>query len=408
MDTLKNYKAHFPVFTTQPSLTYLDSAATTLIPDVVAKSHYHAQCHLHANVGKGMYPLSEQGNQQITSVKEKVKQLIQAGHIDQILFTENATTAIHLVAQGAIKPAIKPHHNIVVSISEHHANFLPWQQLSQVFGIELRTIDVNEHGRICQQQLRAKTDENTLLVALCHVSNVLGQMNDVATLTKIAKQYNATVLIDGAQAIAHTEVDVQQIGCDYYVFSGHKMYAGAGVGVLYCRDQTGESLAPVVLGGGIVNAVAVDQTKYIRGISKLRAGSANLAAIVALGSAIDWLASIGNTSRTARSAFIHDYCLKRLVALKAVNLLVAAEYQDRLGLISFTIAGVHSHDTASLMAQQNIAVRAGHHCAQPLHSALNIKDSVRISIGLYNSTEDIDRMITVLEEAIALLGLAND
>lgn len=395
------WKVEFPVFEQQPTLTYLDSAATTLTPEVVAKSMYHYQCFSHANSHKGLYQLSANATQLVEDNRDKIARFIGASCGSEITFTSGTTEAINILAHSLVRPKLAPVHNIVISSAEHHANLLPWQKICRDIGAQLRIAPLNDLGVIDLALLEALIDENTVLVAINHVSNVLGTVNDIKAITALAHAKAALVLVDGAQAVGHMPVNVKQLECDFYVFSAHKMYGPTGCGVLWAKTDLMEGAEPYNLGGGIVNKVTFEHTSYITGAQKFEVGSRNVAAIVGLGAAIDFIENITWPEITAYYQLLSQHLYDGLKTIDEIKPLVPLQV-DAI-LVSINVGHVHAHDVATILDDQNIAVRAGHHCAQPLHKLLGCKTSIRASLGLYNSAEDIENLIAGLKHSLALM-----
>ena len=400
---------HFPAtssssisqYSSQKKLCYLDSAATCLIPQSVSDAIFQYHCFEQANSGRGLYGLSANSDRLVKETREKVANFIHAKTHSEIVFTHSATDAIHLAAHSIIAPKLNSSSNIIISVLEHHANYLPWQALCDKYGATLHVVGLID-GKVDIDELERLVDENTVLVAISHVSNVLGCSNDVKRICQIAAKSDALTLVDGSQAVAHKVVDVSDIGCDFYVFSGHKMYAGFGIGVLCIAEKLHQQILPVVLGGGIVDKVSKDKTQFKSGPACLEVGSMNVSAIVGLSQAIDFLNTIGRDNINAHLSEISQYLKTQFELLSFIEPLSC--FQLDSPIFSFNIKGVHSHDVATILDGENICVRAGHHCAQPLHGFLNINSSVRVSLGYYSTKSDIDRLIEGLTHAFQLLG----
>lgn len=416
MANLRDYKHLFPAFAqnNELPLRYFDSAATCLTPNKVAMEVFQLQCMGHANSGRGLYKLSANASDAIELVRQKVLAFLNpksdAGDAD-IVFTESATHSIHLVANGYLIPRIRKlqsdysscSFNLVISVAEHHANFIVWQQICSQFNGELRVAKLTPSGAIDVEHIETLVDDKTLLVSVCHVSNVLGVKNDVKAITEYSHKVNCKVLIDGAQAVGHFPINVDEIGCDFYAFSSHKMYGSFGCGALYLKESLLTEMEPVIYGGGIVNRVTEQTTSFLAGVEKLEAGSQNLAAIAGLGAAIDFIEHIGWQNVQQHHAKLSSYLIEQFSSLDFLKPILGS-FQSNASLFSMNIAGVHSHDVASLLDNKNVAVRAGHHCAQPLHQYLAVKSSFRVSFGLYNTEEDVDQLLLALQSTHQLLG----
>lgn len=365
----------------------------------------------HGNAHRGMYHFSENANALYQQCREKVAQFIQAparsdsnpdpspdpspDSSPEIIFTKSATESINLVAHS-LQYTIDSKSSICVTTMEHHANLLPWQALCQRTGARLNILPVKADGTLDTTSLDAFLADNCALFAVCHVSNVSGVENDVKSLCQSAKQYKVPVLVDGAQAVGHMPVDVSDIDCDYYVFSGHKMYATTGIGVLYSKYPAEKHLSPLLLGGGIVNKVTSQDHQLKPGVEQFEAGSANMVGIVALLAAIEFIDDIGWPALIAHQQVLAEVLLSSLKSMDTLDVL--GNPSNNSAVVSFVHRQVHSHDVASIMALDNIAVRAGHHCAQPYLTALGYKHCVRISLGCYNHKADIDRLLQALDK----------
>lgn len=426
MSIISPWKQDFPVFSAHahPHLCYLDSAATCLTPKRVADAMHQYQCYSHANSHKGLYQLSANVTEIVERARERIAQFLGASSQQNIIFTSGTTESLNLVAysyfvnEANLKPQISSTSNIIISAAEHHANLLPWQRLCQQYGATLRIAPLDENGIVDITQLVALADSNTVLIAINHSSNVIGQLNPVKKICQFARQKNIVTVIDGAQAVIHGGINVDDLGCDFYAFSGHKLYGPTGCGVLYCRTGLIERMRPYQLGGGIIDSVSYEESRYITGPLKFEAGSHNVASIIGLVDALDYLEAISWPEINFYLDNLSRYMQKNLAQLSFVKpiLNVVDKPIDSKGLevtssntdsvpylFSFQVDKVHSHDVASMLDSENIAVRAGHHCAQPLHKTLGINASVRVSLGLYNDHSDVDRLITGLDHAYQLL-----
>ncbi|WDE00357.1 aminotransferase class V-fold PLP-dependent enzyme [Thalassomonas actiniarum] len=397
------FKSDFAVFShpDNTELCYLDSAATCLTPKVVAEAMYQYQSFSHANSHKGLYRLSASATERVEQARVSVAEFIGAD-ADELVFTFGTTEAINLVANSFVRPRLSADKNIVISCAEHHANLLPWQRLCQQTGAELRVASLTPQGLLDVAELAALLDDNTCFIAISHISNVLGGLNPVEQVCRLARQQSIPVLIDGAQAVSHGPVDVKHLDCDFYAFSGHKLYGPAGCGVLFARADCIEVMEPDTLGGGIVEQVTLTETRFIDGPMKFEPGSHNVAAICGLVAAIDYIRGIGWPALVAYMDELSVYLHQQLGDLPFIKPLIPGA--SGAWLCSFQCQGVHSHDVAGMLDGDDIAVRAGHHCAQPLHHYLGLKSSVRVSLGLYNGREDIDRLVASLKHTYQLLA----
>jgi cysteine desulfurase/selenocysteine lyase len=419
MSTISPWKHDFPIFSANayPKLCYLDSAATCLTPKHVADAIYYYQCFSHANSHKGLYQLSVNATEIVENARESIAKFIGAVADESIVFTASATESINLVAQSYLLNKMSANSNIVISATEHHANLLPWQNLCRHFGAQLRVVPLNKNGLIDTLALQQLLDSDTVLVAINHVSNLLGLINPVKAVVKIAHQKSIPVLVDGAQAVRYGPVSFTELGCDFYVFSAHKIYGATGTGVLVAKSFYLEQMSPYQLGAGIVTSVDYQQVQYVTGALKFEPGSHNVAGIVGLVEAIDYLHDISWSEVTAHLDSLSSYLMAQLQDLPYIQPLFKTmpenvppndstlnnEKLQFPSLHSFTLQGIDSHDVASLLDGADIAVRAGNHCVQPFHKQQGVDASIRISLGLYNDFEDIDRLITGLDDAHRLL-----
>ncbi len=397
----QSIKKLFPIFSVHPNLAYLDSAATSQKPQMVIdriKKYYNQE---NANVHRGIYALSEKATSEYESVREKVVRFIGASDTNEIVFTKGATEGINIIANGL---DWEEEDEIVITEMEHHSNIVPWQEKIKnsnlKFKIEniLKFVPINEEGLLDLQVLHKIITKNTTIIALTYVSNVLGTINPIKKIVQEIKQLNqnALVLVDASQAVSHFPVNVQDLGCDFLVFSGHKMCSPTGIGILWGRKELLEQIKPYQYGGSMISRVEKYNAKFADVPYKFEAGTPHIAGAIGLGAGIDFLEQIGMKSIEKHSRDLTDYADS--VLSKVSNLEIYGASQNRIGCVSFNVRGVHAHDVAQILDEQNIAVRAGHHCAMPLHTRLGISASVRASFYLYNSKKDIDKLIEALEK----------
>jgi cysteine desulfurase/selenocysteine lyase len=409
MAMMSAWKHDFPIFSSHahPKLCYLDSAATCLTPKHVATAMYHYQCYSHANSHKGLYQLSAKATELVENSRNKVSEFLNAAARSELVFTSGTTESINIVANSFVAPKMSSDANIVISSAEHHANILPWQKICQLHNAELRIAPLTLAGIIDTEALAGLLDKNTVIVAISHVSNVLGFINPVAEICQLAQLKGIAVLVDGAQAVAHGNVNLADMGCDFYTFSAHKLYGPTGCGVLYAKGDHLTQMPPYTLGGGIINRVTFQEAEFINSPLKFEPGSHNVIGIVGLVEAIDYLNDISWFDITQHMSNISAYLVDKLNELSFINPLLGHVngVQSLPSLISFQLEGVHAHDVASILDSENVAVRAGHHCAQPLHQLFDVSATVRTSLGIYNSYEDIDRLVVALTNAYQLLAI---
>lgn len=407
-------KHHFPIFKNAPRdgnrgspgrvsdisenpLIYLDSAATTQKPQSVidAISQYYETTN--ANVHRGIYHLSEKATALFESVRVKVKNFIHAKHLHEIIFTKGTTDAINLVAQS-FGSFLKANDEIILSVMEHHSNIVPWQQLCERVGCRLKIIPLNALGEIDFEHYKNAFNEKTKLVTVTHVSNVLGTINPVKEMIAFAHQHNVPVVLDGAQAIAHLPVDVQDLDCDFYVFSSHKLYGPTGVGVLYGKTAYLEKMPPYQTGGDMIAHVTFEKTTFNVLPYKFEAGTPNIAGVVGLGAAIDFVNSIGFDQIQSHEKKLLISATKALQDIEGLKIVGSSLHKT--GVISFTLDTAHPHDVATILNESHISIRAGHHCAMPLMQYLNVPALSRISFGIYNEESDVRALVEGLEEVM--------
>ncbi|MDP3724169.1 MAG: SufS family cysteine desulfurase [bacterium] len=395
-----NVKDQFPIFRHHPSLIYLDSAATSLKPQSVSDAVKRYDEEYSANVHRGIYSISEQATEAFESVRNRVVRFINASSADEIIFTKGTTEGLNLLAYAWGRINISEGDEIVTAIMEHHSNFVPWQQLAFEIGATFKVMNFEDDSApIMSKQLRQVVKKKTKIVALTHVSNVLGTINPIADIVREVRSMNpdTLIIVDGAQAVAHLPVDVQQLGCDAYVFSGHKMYGPTGVGVLWAKRELLESMPPFLFGGSMIERVQIEKTTFAKPPAKFEAGTPPIAQVIGLGAAVEFIESVGREEIRRHEEQLVKIALLRLSDL--VTMYGPTDAKKRGGLIAFSLHGIHGHDVAQVLAEEEICVRAGHHCAMPLHERLGIPATVRASFGIYNSEDDIDRLINGIKRA---------
>ena len=386
-------------------LVYLDSAATTLKPHAVIDAVTDYYSNYPANVFRGLYPLSMKASEAYENAREIVASFINASSPEEIVFTSGATGSINLVAYAWGRVNVKKGDHIATTIMEHHSNFIPWQMVAKETEAELRIVSLRDIEQCKWQTVNSKTK----LVAITHVSNVLGTINPIKQIITDIKRANprCLVLVDGAQAVPHMSVDVQDLGCDFYAFSGHKMLGPTGIGVLWARKEVLDGMGPFQTGGGMIESVSIGGSTYAPVPQKFEAGTPHIAGAIGLGAAIEYLRNIGMDHVEHYEHELAAYTLGRLQELKGVTINGPAGTEGRSAVISFNLhtdSGIfiHPHDVGEVLGRENICVRVGHHCAMPLHTALGIPASVRVSLYLYNTKADIDKLIGSLTKTIKL------
>lgn len=396
-------RAQFPALNqtvNEQPLIYLDSAATTQKPQVVIDAitrYYSAQ---NANVHRGSHSLTAHATSQFEAARERVAQFIGAPSTKSIIWTRGATEALNLIAQTYARNTLKAGDEILVSETEHHANIVPWQIVAEQTGAKVVKVPMTRDGEFGLEAFHELLSERCKIVALAHITNVTGTRQPIETVIAAAHQVGAIVVVDGAQGIVHETVDVAALDADFYVFSGHKLYAPAGIGVLYGKQALLEAMPPWHGGGKMVEKVSFGGTTYSGLPGKFEAGTPNVAGAIALKAAIDWYSRF---ERTEVEAHLHHLQTLTYQALSKMEDIRVLGYQPDASILSVVMEGVHHQDLATLLDQQGIAVRAGHHCAHPLMEAFGVKGTVRISFGIYNSEQEVSQLIKAIEKAVDIL-----
>lgn len=352
-------------------------------------SHYY--CNNNANVHRGIYTISERATTAYENMRKKIKAFINAAHTHEIIFTRGTTESINLVASSFGAMQVQQGDEVVISEMEHHSNIVPWQLLCERAEAKLKIIPVNDNGILNLDEYRKLLTERTKIVGLIHVSNVLGTVNPVKEMIRLAHQKNIPILLDGAQAIPHMVVDVQDLDCDFYTFSGHKLYGPTGIGVLYGKTNLLEKMPPYQGGGDMIRRVTFEKTEYNVLPHKFEAGTPHIAGVIGLGTAIDYLMAIGFEKINAHEKALLNYVTQKLHQISGLKIIGNAP--NKVGVISFTMEQAHPHDIATILDHEGIAIRAGHHCAMPLMERFKLPATARITFGLYNTFDDIDRLI---------------
>ncbi len=393
-------REQFPIFQYHhPPLIYLDSAATTQKPAQVIEALTHFYTHQNANAHRGVYPLAWQASQVYEQARYKTQQYLNAAHPEEIIFTKGATESINLVAQSFLMPHLQKGDHVVVTAMEHHANLVPWQQACAQKGAVLKVVPVLEDGMLDYSVLSALLTEKVKMLACVHISNTLGTCNPIEAIIAEAHQKGIPVLIDAAQSAACLPLDVQALACDFLVFSGHKLYGPMGIGVLYGKQKWLDAMPPYQFGGGMIRTVQFENTTFNRLPHKFEAGTPNVAGAVGLMRAIQFIEEIGRASIWKHQQQLLSYATQQLAQLSEVTVLGNAT--EKGGIISFSVTGVHPHDVATFLGEKGIAIRAGHHCTQPLMAFYKVAATARISFGIYNMVDEIDRFIFHLKDLIS-------
>lgn len=402
---VEKVRADFPVLTREVNglpLAYLDSAASAQKPAQVIDAEAEFYRHGYAAVHRGIHTLSAEATQRMENVRNQAAAFLNARSPEELVFVRGTTEGINLVANSWGSASVHAGDNIVITQMEHHANIVPWQMLCERVGAQLRVIPLNQDGTLQLAQLDALLDERTRLVAVTHISNVLGTENPLAEIVAKAHQVGAKVLVDGAQAVMHQGTDVQALDCDFYVFSGHKLYGPTGIGVLYVKEDILQAMPPWEGGGSMIATVSLTEgTTYAKAPWRFEAGTPNTGGIIGLGAAIEYVSAIGVEKIAAYEQKLMDYALH---ALAEVPDLVLYGPADRKGVIAFNLGKHHAYDVGSFLDNYGVAVRTGHHCAMPLMAFYQVPAMCRASLVMYNTTEEIDRLVAGLKRIHQLLG----
>ena len=383
---------------------YLDSAATTQKPVQVLDAVTNYYSRINANPHRGAYDASTEATLALDNGREAVRAFLNAKSASQIVFTKNATEALNLVAYSFADTFLNAGDQIVLPISEHHSNLLPWQRLASKKGLILSYLYTNSFGQITSQEITSKITNKTKLVAFSQVCNTTGVINPAKQIVQQARSVGAVVVIDGTQSAPHFKVDVQALDADFFVMSGHKMLAPMGIGVLYGKTELLQAMPPFLLGGDMVEYVQEQTATFAPVPQRFEAGTINVGGVVGLAAAIAYLTNIGFDKLLSHEKELTDYMLKRLMELDFVTIIGPTNSNERLGIVSFLVNGVHSHDVSSILNFSGVAIRAGNHCAQPFHTFLKHNSTCRASVYLYNSKQDIDTMIEALHKVKQVLA----
>ena len=394
MYDINKVREDFPILSREvygKPLVYLDNAATTQKPLCVLDAMREEYLNVNANVHRGVHYLSQQATDLHEAAREKVRQFINAEKTEEIVFTRGTTEAINLVASSFCESQMKEGDEVLVSEMEHHSNIVSWQLQAMKRGIVVKHLPITDKGELCLDSLESLISDKTKIISIAHVSNVLGTMNPVEEIIKKAHAHGIPVLVDGAQSAPHFKVDVQAMDCDFFAFSGHKMYGPTGIGVLYGKEEWLEKLPPYQGGGEMIDKVTWEKTTFERLPFKFEAGTPDYIATHGLATAIDYLNCVGLDSVKAHEAELTRYCMEQLRTIDGMRIFGEAEHKD--AVVSFLVGDIHHLDMGTLLDRLGIAVRTGHHCAQPLMDRLGISGTVRASFALYNTKEEIDVLV---------------
>ena len=400
LDEIRN---NFPIFKRQvngKSLCYLDSGASSQQPNCVIDSVCNLHKNQYSNIHRGVHVLSMESTTLYEESREKVKNFINADSSKEIIFTRGATESINLVAQSQVRVNLKEGDEVLISHMEHHSNIVPWQLVCNEAKASLKVIPINDKGELDLDHFNSLINEKTKMVALTHISNALGTVNPIKKIIEISHKNGSLVLIDGAQGAPHSIVDVQDLDVDFYVFSGHKLYGPTGIGILYGKKYLLEKMPPYQGGGDMILSVRFEETQYNDLPYKFEAGTPNISGAVGLGKAIDFINEVGLAKIIEHEDNLLDYAIKELQEIKEVKIIGNAD--KKAALVSFIIDGIHPHDIGQFFDQDGIAIRAGHHCAQPVMERYGIPATARASFGMYNIFSDVDRLINSIKNVIRI------
>ncbi len=398
MISIERIRKDFPILGREvygKPLVYLDNAATTQKPQCVIDSISEAYCNVNANVHRGIHFLSQQATDMMEAAREKVRQFIGAGSIEEIIFTRGTTESINLLASSFAQAFLREGDEVIISGMEHHSNIVPWQIQAGRYGFRIKTIPVTDRGELDMDAFRALFSTNTKLVSITHVSNVLGSVNPISEIIGIAHSHGVPVAVDGAQSVPHIRVDVQELGADFYAFSGHKIYGPTGIGVLYGRKELLEQMPPYQGGGEMIKRVTFEKTTYNELPYKFEAGTPDYVGSIALASALDYVQTIGMDEIARYETDLCTYAVDRLGEIPGMRFI--GNPAHRSGVVSFLVGSIHPSDMGTLLDRLGIAVRTGHHCAEPLMDRFGIPGTVRASFAFYNTRAEIDALISGIE-----------
>jgi cysteine desulfurase/selenocysteine lyase len=400
---LDTVRADFPILQEKihgKPLVYLDNAATTQKPAQVIAALDEYYRHYNSNIHRGVHTLSEKATAAYEGARKKIQTFINAASTKEIIFTRGTTEGINLVAQSYGRSTLKPGDEIIISEMEHHSNIVPWQLLCGQTGAVLKIIPINDDGELIMEEYERLLNAKTRIVSIVHISNALGTINPVQKIIDMAHAHNAIVLVDGAQAVAHTPVDVQALDCDFYVFSGHKLFGPTGTGVLYGKQALLEQMPPYQGGGDMIKMVTFKKTTYNDLPHKFEAGTPHIAGFIGLGAALDYVTNIGLDHISAWEADLLHYATAAVSGMSELKLVGAAK--QKAGILSFTLGRIHPHDIGTILDHEGIAIRAGHHCAMPVMEHFGIPATARASFAFYNTRAEVDQLVRGMHKCLEI------
>lgn len=396
--SVNNFKKDFPIFENK-DIAYLDSGATTQKPTSVLEAIEKFYKNENANPHRGAYGLSIEATEIYENTRDKIAKFINAKHREEIIFSKNATESLNLIAYSYGLDNLKKDDEVVISIMEHHSNLVPWQKMTKQTGSKLNYMYINENYEIPDEEIENKITDKTKIVGITHVSNVLGTINNVKKVIKYAHKKGAIVIVDASQSIPHMKIDVQDLDADFLVFSGHKMLAPLGIGVLYGKREILNKMTPFLMGGDMIEYVYEQETTFAPLPNKFEAGTQNVEGVIGLGAAIDYIENLGYDKIQEIENEVTSYARQELSKLNYLTLYTTPNEKNHSSVISFNIKGVHPHDVASILDSEGVCVRSGNHCAQPLMRFLGIDSTCRASFYIYNTKEDVDKLVKALDKA---------
>lgn len=402
---LSAHAADFPILSRPVRgnrLAYLDNAATTQKPEVVIEAERRFYRESNANIHRGVHWLSQQATDLYEGARERVRSFLNAARVEEIVFTRGTTESINLVAQSWARNTLQPGDEILITAMEHHSNIVPWQFVCEQTGAVLKVVPINDAGELVLEAFDELLGPRTRLLAITEVSNALGTVNAVAPLIRRARAVGARVLVDGAQAVAHMPVDVRALGCDFYAFSGHKLYGPTGIGVLYARHELLQAMPPWQGGGSMIETVSFERSTFAPAPQRFEAGTPHIAGAVALATAIDYVLEIGLERIGAHEHALLARATAAVQALPGVRIIGTAAH--KAGVLSLVVDGIHPHDLGTILDADGVAIRAGHHCAMPVMTRYGIPGTARASFALYNNDEDVDALVRAIRKAQDMFG----
>jgi cysteine desulfurase/selenocysteine lyase len=402
---LERIQADFPILGEQiygKRLVFLDSAASAQKPRQVIDAERMVYEREYANIHRGVYYLSQRATDAFEAARETTRAFLNAREAREIVFLRGATEGVNLVAYSWGLDNLKAGDAIVLSTIEHHSNIVPWQLLRDRLGFEIRVAPVDDEGQIDMAAYRGLLDERVKLVAMTHCANSIGTITPIREITRLAKELGAVVLVDGAQAAPHLPIDVREIGCDFYVFSGHKTYGPSGAGALYGRGELLDAMPPWQGGGEMITRVTFEKSRFHEVPHKFEAGTPNIAGTIALGAALDYITGLGHEAIQAHEHDLLDYAMARLGEINSLRVIGTA--REKAAIVSFTLGDIHPHDVGTILDREGIAVRVGHHCAQPTMDRFDLPATVRASFGIYNTREDVDALYDGLRKTLEIFA----